>query len=93
MFCSESQSSDAVVGHSHTRVKQALVKQLSMLNTNSRFVYLNSVIVVSSDSEAVDVALRLARAVTQRKDVVCFEGAYHGVTTAADEVTTRVPCY
>ena len=44
----------------------------------------------SSTNQAVDLALRLARAFTRRRHVLCLAGAYHGVTTATDEVTTTL---
>jgi 4-aminobutyrate aminotransferase-like enzyme/Ser/Thr protein kinase RdoA (MazF antagonist) len=47
---------------------------------------LDRVFLVNSGSEAVDLALRLARAATGRQDVVALEGAYHGWTTATDEL-------
>jgi 4-aminobutyrate aminotransferase-like enzyme/Ser/Thr protein kinase RdoA (MazF antagonist) len=51
---------------------------------------LDSVFLVNSGSEAVETALRLARIATGRRDVVCLAGAYHGWTTATDEITTPV---
>jgi len=40
---------------------------------------------VNSGSEANDLAIRLARAHTQNKDVICLDGAYHGhLTTTID---------
>ena len=39
-------------------------------------------IFVNSGSEANDLALRLARNHTQRQDVYCVDGAYHGNSTA-----------
>ncbi|MET0770826.1 MAG: aminotransferase class III-fold pyridoxal phosphate-dependent enzyme, partial [Solirubrobacteraceae bacterium] len=47
---------------------------------------LDRVFLVNSGSEAVDLALRLARVATGRRDVVALEGAYHGWTTATDEL-------
>jgi 4-aminobutyrate aminotransferase-like enzyme/Ser/Thr protein kinase RdoA (MazF antagonist) len=47
---------------------------------------LDRVFLVNSGSEAVDLALRLARAATGRRDIVALEGAYHGWTTATDEL-------
>ena len=41
-------------------------------------------------AQAVDLALRLARTFTRRHHVLCLAGAYHGVTTATDEVTTTL---
>jgi 4-aminobutyrate aminotransferase-like enzyme len=49
---------------------------------------LDTVFLVNSGSEANDLALRLARAATDRRDVVVLEGAYHGWTTATVELTT-----
>jgi len=46
---------------------------------------LDTVFLVSSGSEANDLALRLARAVTGREDALCFEGCYHGWTGAMHE--------
>ncbi len=42
---------------------------------------------VNSGSEANELALRLARAATGRRDVVAFEGAYHGNTGALIDVS------
>ena len=83
----------------------AAVRQLRLLNTNSRFHYgsvawfaerlaallpepLDSVFLVSTGSEAVDFALRLARAKTGRGDLLCVRDAYHGWTTATLAVST-----
>jgi 4-aminobutyrate aminotransferase-like enzyme len=49
---------------------------------------LECVFLVSTGSEANDLALRLARAATGRADVVCIRDAYHGWTTATYEVST-----
>ncbi|MDP9259299.1 MAG: aminotransferase class III-fold pyridoxal phosphate-dependent enzyme, partial [Actinomycetota bacterium] len=95
----------AVVGHSHPRVTAAVVRQMRLLNTNSRFLYesmaafaerlvallpapLERVFLVSTGSEANDLALRLARTATGRRDVLCIRDAYHGWTSATYEVST-----
>ena len=49
---------------------------------------LDRVFLVSTGSEANDLALRLARAATGRRDVICIRDAYHGWTTATYEVST-----
>ena len=51
---------------------------------------LDSVLFVNSGSEAVDLALRLARAATGRRDAIALRGGYHGWTTATDEITTAL---
>ena len=49
---------------------------------------LDTVLLVNSGSEAVDLALRLAQAATGRKTIVGLREAYHGWTMASDAVTT-----
>ncbi|MBS1672439.1 MAG: aminotransferase [Actinobacteria bacterium] len=49
---------------------------------------LDTVLLVNSGSEAVDLALRLAQAATGRSTVVALREAYHGWTMASDAVTT-----
>jgi 4-aminobutyrate aminotransferase-like enzyme/Ser/Thr protein kinase RdoA (MazF antagonist) len=51
---------------------------------------LDSVFLVNSGSEAVDLALRLALAATGRADVVAMREAYHGWTYLSDAVSTSV---
>jgi 4-aminobutyrate aminotransferase-like enzyme/Ser/Thr protein kinase RdoA (MazF antagonist) len=51
---------------------------------------LDTVFLVNSGSEAVDLALRLAFAVTGRQDVVAVAEAYHGWTYATDAISTSV---
>jgi len=51
---------------------------------------LDTVLLVNSGTEAVDLALRLARAFTGREDVACVSEPYHGWSVAADAVSTSV---
>ena len=51
---------------------------------------LDTVFLVNSGSEAVDLALRVALAATGRRDVVALLEAYHGWTYASDAVSTSV---
>ena len=48
---------------------------------------LQMVFFVNSGSEANDLALRLARAHTKRREVVAIEGAYHGNTTSLVDIS------
>lgn len=48
----------------------------------------DTVLLVNSGSEAVDLAIKLARAATGNKKVVALREAYHGWTMASDAVTT-----
>lgn len=49
---------------------------------------LDTVFLVNSGTEAVDLALRLSKAFTRREDVLCCEESYHGWSLAADAVST-----
>ena len=51
---------------------------------------LDTVFLVNSGSEAVDLALRLARAATGRRDVLAVREAYHGWTDLSDAVSTSI---
>ena len=51
---------------------------------------LDTVLLVNSGSEAVDLALRMAQTVTGRMDIVAVREAYHGWTLLSDAVTTSV---
>lgn len=48
----------------------------------------DTVLLVNSGSEAVDLAIRVAQAATERSTVVALREAYHGWTMASDAVTT-----
>jgi 4-aminobutyrate aminotransferase-like enzyme/Ser/Thr protein kinase RdoA (MazF antagonist) len=51
---------------------------------------LDTVFLVNSGSEAVDLALRIAQTATGRQDVVAVREAYHGWTMLSDAVTTSL---
>jgi 4-aminobutyrate aminotransferase-like enzyme/Ser/Thr protein kinase RdoA (MazF antagonist) len=51
---------------------------------------LDRVFLLSSGSEAVDLALRLARVHTGARDTIALRTAYHGWTTASDEVSSAL---
>ncbi len=51
---------------------------------------LDQVLFVNSGSEAVDLAIRMARAATRRQDVLAVTEAYHGWTVGADAISTSI---
>ena len=94
------------VGHCHPRVVAAGQRQMSVLNTNTRYPsdlaneYANRltatmpgslrdgvVYLVSSASEANELALRLARAHTRARAMIVLEAAYHGNTTSLIDIS------
>jgi 4-aminobutyrate aminotransferase-like enzyme len=94
-----------ILGHSRRELVEVAARQLSLLNTNARFLYrqqaefaerltslfpdeLDTVFLVNSGSEAVDLALQVARAFTGRREIVALEGCYHGWTDGPAEICT-----
>ncbi len=94
----------AHVGHCHPRVSEAIARQSSLLNTNTRYLHehlaeyverllalmpppLSVAYLVSSGSEANELALRLARAYTGSDRVSVLDAAYHGNTSALVDIS------
>ena len=48
---------------------------------------LNVCLFVNSGSEAVDLAMRMARSVTGQSGILAIEGAYHGITVESDAIS------
>ncbi|MFF2848431.1 aminotransferase [Streptomyces sp. NPDC058001] len=76
--------------NTNSRFHYASVVELSERLTDLLPAGLDTVFLVNSGSEAVDLALRLAWAATGRQDVVAVEEAYHGWTYASDAVSTSI---
>ena len=85
------------LGHAHRSVVNAVSRQMSVLNINSRYLYesivdyaealtaslgLETCLFVNSGSEANDVAVQIAGHLTEREKMLTLKGSYHGVTTA-----------
>jgi 4-aminobutyrate aminotransferase-like enzyme/Ser/Thr protein kinase RdoA (MazF antagonist) len=51
---------------------------------------LDTVFLVNTGSESVELAIRLARTATGQEDAIAIRGAYHGWTVATDAITTSV---
>jgi 4-aminobutyrate aminotransferase-like enzyme/Ser/Thr protein kinase RdoA (MazF antagonist) len=51
---------------------------------------LDTVFLVSTGSEANEVALRLMRAATGSREILAVRSAYHGWTTGTDDITTAI---
>lgn len=95
----------AHVGHEHPKVVEAGQQQMSILNTNTR--YLNDEILqfaeellktfppelsvlhfVNSGSEANELAMRMAKAITGEKDIIALEIGYHGNTQGCIDISS-----
>ncbi len=92
------------VGHCHPRVVRAATEQMSVLNTNTRYLHdnltryaerlaatlpdpLNVCFFLNSASEANELALRLVRAHTGRREMIVLEGAYHGNSSGLIDIS------
>lgn len=95
----------AHVGHEHPRVTEAGIRQMQVLNTNTRYLhplvieYAESLLAtlpdafevcyfVNSGSEANELAMRIAKTVTGRQDMLALEMGYHGNTQACIDVSS-----
>ena len=65
--------------------QQDLTKQLLQVLPNS----LDAVYVVNSGTEAIEAALKLAKRVTGRTELVAFKGSYHGSTHGSMSVSAN----
>lgn len=95
----------AHVGHEHPRVVEAGLRQMRVLNTNTRYLhplvieYAEALLAtlpdtfevcyfVNSGSEANELAMRIAKTVTGRQDMLALEMGYHGNTQACIDVSS-----
>ncbi|MCH2077442.1 MAG: aspartate aminotransferase family protein [Rhodobacteraceae bacterium] len=95
------------VGHCHPYVVEAIANQAATLNTHTRYLHRGIVdyvdrltatfdgphqaIMVCSGSEANDIALRMAQAVTGKRGFIATDATYHGNTTAVSQLSRRRP--
>ena len=93
-----------VVGHCNPRVVDAIARQAGSLNVHTRYLHetivryaerltatfeaQDMVVFTCTGSEANDLALRMARVLTGHEGIICSNNAYHGNTTAVDELAT-----
>ena len=74
--------------NTNSRFNYASVAELSERLLETLPDSFDTVLLVNSGTEAVDLALRLTKAFTGRDDVACVEESYHGWSHAADAVST-----
>ncbi len=76
--------------NTNSRFHYAAIAELSERLASLSADGLDTVFLVNSGSEAVDLALHMAQVVTGRMDVVAVREAYHGWTLLSDAVTTSL---
>lgn len=65
------------------------VRLCELLNEITPGAFPKKTLLANSGSEAVENAIKIARAYTKRPAVVCFEGAYHGRTLLTLSLTSK----
>ncbi|WP_298195299.1 aminotransferase class III-fold pyridoxal phosphate-dependent enzyme [Novosphingobium sp.] len=93
----------ASVGHAHPRIVEAMARQQATLNTHSRYLsepaialaerltalqrVTESAVFSCSGTEAIEIALRMARMATGAQGIVCTDHTYHGNNTVVGALT------
>ena len=93
----------ASVGHAHPRVVEAMARQQATLNTHSRYLsepavalaerltalqrVTESAVFSCSGTEAIEIALRMARMATGQQGIVCTNHTYHGNNVVVGALT------
>jgi 4-aminobutyrate aminotransferase-like enzyme len=93
----------ASVGHAHPRIVEAMARQQATLNTHSRYLsepaialaerltalqrVTESAVFSCSGTEAIEVAMRMARMATGACGIVCTNHTYHGNNTVVGALT------
>lgn len=93
----------ASVGHAHPRIVEAMARQQATLNTHSRYLsepaialaerltalqrLTQSAVFSCSGTEAIEIALRMARMATGAQGIVCTNHTYHGNNTVVGALT------
>ncbi len=77
--------------NTHTRYLHDLVLDYIERLTATLGHGLSQAIMVCTGSEANDIALRMAQAVTGKRGIIATDNTYHGNTTAVSQLSTRRP--
>jgi len=77
--------------NTHTRYLHGTILDYVERLTATFDASLDTAILTCTGSEANDVALRMAQAVTGRTGVIATDFTYHGNTTAVSQLSTRMP--
>lgn len=91
------------VGHAHPRIVEAMARQQATLNTHSRYLsepaialaerltelqrVTESAVFSCSGTEAIEIALRMARMATGANGIICTNHTYHGNNTVVGALT------
>ncbi len=68
---------------------ESYIRLCELLNEVTPGAFAKKTLLSNSGAEAVENAVKAARAYTKRPGVICFEGAYHGRTLLAVSLTSK----
>jgi 4-aminobutyrate aminotransferase/(S)-3-amino-2-methylpropionate transaminase len=77
----------------HVTPYDAYVRLAEELNRRSPGTFSKKTLLVNSGAEAVENAIKIARAYTGKPAIICFEHAFHGRTLLAMSVTSKTHPY
>ena len=72
---------------------ESYVRLAEILNENTPGAFPKKTFLVNTGAEAVENAIKIARAYTKRAGVVCFEDAFHGRTLLGMSLTSKTVPY
>lgn len=78
-----------VHGQSYTLAYESLIEAAEMLNEVTPGNFTKQTAFFNSGAEAVENAIKVARAYTGRDNIVCFTNAFHGRTYLASNLTAK----
>ncbi|MFG6150637.1 aspartate aminotransferase family protein [Halobacillus sp. B23F22_1] len=88
----QNQAERLIHGQSTVIYNQPMLKLASKINEITP-PQLNCSFFTNSGSEAVESAIKLARHATNKTNIICFQGGYHGRSIGAMSVTTAKSIY
>jgi 4-aminobutyrate aminotransferase/(S)-3-amino-2-methylpropionate transaminase len=77
----------------HVTMNEPYLRLAEAMNRITPGAFAKKTMFVNSGAEAVENAVKIARAATRRPGVICFEDAFHGRTLLAMSLTSKVHPY
>ncbi len=77
----------------HVTPNDGYVRLAESLNARTPGKFAKKTLLVNSGAEAVENAVKIARAYTKRQAIICFEDAFHGRTLLAMSLTSKTHPY
>ena len=89
----QQQAEQSTHGCFHVTPNDGYVRLAEALNARTPGKFAKKTLLVNSGAEAVENAVKIARAYTKRQAIICFEDAFHGRTLLAMSLTSKTNPY